>query len=414
MLIRDGVNLNIFKTDKFKTVTIDVILVDNSLENEEIKRNLLSLILNESCKNFRTKKEVNDALSVYYDADISFEVGLIGCARVLEAKVDFIDGKYVNDDDLLKNEFNFLHDFLFEPIFLFEDYDENLFNELKYKLKQNLKIKYDNPYNYAKNKALSLLDENIIMLKESDIDLIDEICIEDIKDLYSRIINNCYVDIVVVGDVDKDIISEYVNTYFPFSNRSVQLEIINTLQIDNSKEKYDTKQIDQSILEVLYTTDLKSNDENHYASLIGNGILGIFPTSLLFSNIREKKSLCYTISSGIDNYYGFLHIATGIDSKNIDEVIKLIDIEVSNVKNGNFSDELLETTKNLYVSAIKSNNDTDKGIILQQLKNDLLKIDTSVEEIIEKLNEVKKEDVIKAFKNVDRKCIYALKQMESK
>ena len=57
-------------------------------------------------------------------------------------------------------------------------------------------------------------------------------------------------------------------------------------------------------------------DDAYPAALLYNGILGGYPHSKLFINVREKESLAYYASSRFDGIKGSLMIQTGIEISN--------------------------------------------------------------------------------------------------
>ena len=60
------------------------------------------------------------------------------------------------------------------------------------------------------------------------------------------------------------------------------------------------EKLGQSIIEMGYHCSVGYGDERQMAMIVVNGLLGAFPHSKLFTVIREKEALAYTISSHID------------------------------------------------------------------------------------------------------------------
>ncbi|MCQ5003442.1 insulinase family protein, partial [Escherichia coli] len=67
-------------------------------------------------------------------------------------------------------------------------------------------------------------------------------------------------------------------------------------------------------LNLAYHFPVFYRDENYYAALVMNGILGGTPYSKLFANVREKASLAYYASSQLRLFSSHLAIQTGIDA----------------------------------------------------------------------------------------------------
>lgn len=55
------------------------------------------------------------------------------------------------------------------------------------------------------------------------------------------------------------------------------------------KEKIETRQTSQSILQLGYQFPCQYGDKDYFALIVFNGMLGEFAHSALFTKIREKK-----------------------------------------------------------------------------------------------------------------------------
>ena len=67
-------------------------------------------------------------------------------------------------------------------------------------------------------------------------------------------------------------------------------------------------------------------DERRYAALLLHVVLGANATSRLFQELREKRGLCYSVSSHILtlNDGGYLGISAGLDRRNLEKSIALV------------------------------------------------------------------------------------------
>lgn len=59
-------------------------------------------------------------------------------------------------------------------------------------------------------------------------------------------------------------------------------------------------------------------------TLLYNGILGGYPHSKLFVNVREKESLAYYASSRYDGHKGIATIQSGIEIPNYEKAVTII------------------------------------------------------------------------------------------
>ncbi|OGD57211.1 hypothetical protein A2V71_01955 [Candidatus Berkelbacteria bacterium RBG_13_40_8] len=95
---------------------------------------------------------------------------------------------------------------------------------------------------------------------------------------------------------------------------------------------------------ILGFRSIKRTDERRPILKVLNNILGATMSSRLFSEVREKRGLCYYISSDIADFQdtGFWGVGAGVDIKRIAEAIKVILEEFGKIRKEEVSDEELK------------------------------------------------------------------------
>ncbi len=410
--LNENVHLHILQTTKFKDVNIYVDLLDNSDKEDQTERLLLAHMLEDTCTLYDTKELVSNHMAKLYDARLSVFPDVKGKARILEVKSSVINGKFVSEDNLLEKQFKDIYEFLLNPLWINKSYPLKLFNEIKDRLRLFINSESDNPNAYSYKKADILFGEYLKVKANYTVERLDDIDVTDVIDLYNKLINENVVDIFVVGDVVEEEVIKLSTKYLNFKGRKANKELVYKAKLKEYVEKVEERKINQSLLQLRYTIERTSLDNNFHAMLIANGILGTLPTSLLFQEIREKRSLCYMISSTVNGYDGTLKIFTGSDRKNLNEVRDLIKIQVERIKNGDFDDELLETTKKMYINIYRQGKDNIKSLMWDEYRNTLINDDLTLEKSIEKIKHVTKESIMDVFKDVELKVCFILKQSE--
>ncbi|UUZ95673.1 insulinase family protein [Paenibacillus sp. P25] len=90
------------------------------------------------------------------------------------------------------------------------------------------------------------------------------------------------------------------------------------------KEVVERLEVNQGKLNMGLRINTSYADENYPAALMYNGILGGYPHSKLFTNVREKASLAYYASSRLDGHKGILTIQSGIEIGNYEKAVNII------------------------------------------------------------------------------------------
>ena len=156
-----------------------------------------------------------------------------------------------------------------------------------------------------------------------------------------------------------------------------------------------------------------ANENQKYNALVYNAILGGTANSKMFQEVREKASLAYTAGSNYVRYKNNIFIKCGIEIKNYEKALEIIKKQLVDMKNGEFSNEDLENAKKSIVSTIKSIDDEQDTEITyffgQELTNDKI----SLEDYINKIENVTKEDVIEIGNLITINTIYFLKNIDS-
>lgn len=120
--------------------------------------------------------------------------------------------------------------------------------------------------------------------------------------------------------------------------------------------------------------------------------------NLLFEEIREKHSFCYSISSSLIRFDGALLIVTGAQKDHFDEIRELIAAQIDKLKHATkmISEERLTSAHLDIVDAIRTQDDSALRLMAQMFMNIYLKREISSEQMIDKILNVSLEDVEKA------------------
>ena len=172
--------------------------------------------------------------------------------------------------------------------------------------------------------------------------------------------------------------------------------------------KKDKTKSTQSQLVIKYRCYTRVKDSDYVKMILFERLFGGFSSSLLFTNVREKNSLCYSISSTYSQLKGVITIAAGINAKDYDNAVKLIFEQLEEVKRGNFSDELLEMAKLSLISGSKKSKDSLYAISKKIYSNELLDKELDFNEYNDEIKNLTKEDIISVANKLKLDLVYLL------
>lgn len=406
-------NLHIMRTDKFKTVSVEVYF-KRKIEKEEITiRNFLSRMLNETTKEYNTRRAFTIAKQDLYDLSIYGEVLRLGNSSFLSYKLNMLNEKYT-EKGMHEKCFSLFSQMLFNPNINNNKFDSKSFFNVKEKIATSIKLQKENAFKYS---IIHML-ENMEKDSPSSYNMygylndLDNITEESLYEYYQSVLNSDRVDVFIIGDISideaKKLVKKYINIKTIKKPMKTSLLESSTIRKRAKKITEEEKSYKQSQLVLGFNLEKLTDFERRYVITIYNTILGNGPDSRLFNNVREKHSLAYTVYSGIQLSDNIMYIYAGINEEDYDKALKLIRKEVLEIQKGNIDINDIEKAINAYINSVRnmedSSSDTVFNCFLQQVINS-----DNFEEKIKKINKVKKEDIIKLSKKIKLNTIFLMR-----
>lgn len=410
-----GVNLNIIPSKQFKTTRIFISFIKNIESKKELaERALLANYLEMCSQNYPTQIDIARKLSRMYGASFGSSVDRRGNYQLINFSIDYIEGKYlVGNEDLFSEVIEFLKEIIFNPLKVGENknFDEETFTRQKNNTITYLKSIKEDKQAYATAKLRKLYFDNEIQQVPSfgESEDVEKLTISDLMDAYQKMLNTDRVEIMISGDVNTD---EVVNKFsvLPFKARNIsRVSMSYTQEIKQEiVTQIDEEPLSQSKFDMAFRLPVVYRGDLHYAALVFNSLFGGSALSLLFTVVREKMSMAYYANSNFDPFRQLLVVQTGISYANKDKVQELILEQLERLKKGDFEDELLEQNKNNLISSYISRLDSQTSALLRAQSAALTGINVTIEEWLDNLQSVTKDDVMKVAKMVELQATYML------
>ena len=407
-ILKSSYNLHLIKTDKFKTLFFKFVFRDDLIKEDVTIRNLLINMLDESTSKYNTNRLLNIRKEELYDLSTNFRNRRVGNQILSELSFEMIDTLYT-ERSCLYETIDFIKEVIFNPLFTLE------------KLNLDKKLLYDDikeldtiPNVKALLSLKRTMDSNNSFSIQTSgyLDDLEKITLDDIKTYYKKFINNSLIDIYVVGNIDFYEIEKLITENIKFNTIKKEKDSIYNNYINKKKAiaiKEEDSNYKQSKLCIGLNIKNPSDTDIKYNAILYNMILGNSPESLLFNNVREKKSLAYDVTSSYFKNDNIIIITTGINKENYKLCIDAIKCEIKNIENGNFTSSHLENCKTLIKSILKESFDFQNTITEYYFGLSYLKLD-NIERQIENIDKVTKEDIIEFSKKVKIDSIYFLKE----
>ena len=403
-------NLHIINTNKFKTITVEVNFREKIKKENITKRNILKEILLNTSNTFKNERELIKETENLYDLKLLSSNMRIGNYSNMSFKIRFLNEKYT-EKNMNEYSISFLMDLLFNPDIKDNSFRKEIVNKAKNKIEKNINSIKDNKLKYTllnllkttKNKPYSYNPYGYL----EDIEKIDE---KNMYEYYKKIINDNQVDVFIVGNISEKEIKELFKEKFKIKtfkkkNKDILIEELHPkTKVDKIIEK---DQANQTQLTILCSLNGLTEFERKYVVLVYNELLGGSSNSLLFDTIREKNSYAYYINANVKPYDNTLLIYSGIENENSEQVIKLIKKTLQKITKGDFTDNILNNSKETIISSINSSKDSPAGIINTYYAKELVN-SKLFEERIDNISKITKKNIIDISKKIHMQKIYIL------
>lgn len=403
-------NLHILKTKNFKQIKIYVDLITEEKQNFTYNIPLLASILSRTNSKYET---IGDKYLASYELYApSYKIGYqsSGSLQIFGLALTFLNEKYT-EKGMNEKTIEFAFNILFNPKIKNGSFDEEILEVIKKEDIHGMETIKEQRRSYISRK----LFENMPVTRFPKLSLTEtiekekEVTGKSLYKFYKNFLKNSRLEIFVTGDIDenqiKDIIQKQI-TYKPVLNKLPSPYITQTKvePLKIIKEQISDK---QSMLAIGLVAQNLSFFESNYVLRMYSSILGGDSSSLLNKEAREEKSLCYSITTGRDDFTGIIRISSAFDKNNYDEIMSVVKNKMEDMKNGNFSDTYIDDFKRSYITSF---DDTEDFIATctNDMEGEIIYGDDSNKDKIKKIKKVTKEDVMNLAKKVYMRAIVFL------
>ena len=410
-------NIHTIKTDRFKTVHMEIIFRKNIVKEELVNYAFLVDMLMESSKNYPKRKDVITKLEELYKLVVYGTTVKTGNVLNSNFMADFIDPKFIDEEDYLENVIKFIFEMLMNPNATNEEFDLKEFNFVKERLKREIKSIDENPFKSSMRKAIEAMDKSSVTAFPlmGSVEELEGITPGSLYKYYKKLFKDNTCDIFIIGDVDCDNMVSLIQKYFKHryinSNKLV-------LRVDNKFKKKVTTKEDvsenlQANLVMIYNIGELPEVERHVTMQVFNYIFGSGGlTSKLYKRIREENSLCYNISTLYLKYDELLVIHISLDTANVKRAVSMVKKCLKEMQTGDFLDSDLEDAKKSISLALDLTSDNNSSLLNNYVFHEFDNLPL-IDERKKSLAKLTKEDVVNVSKKLKLNTIYVLKGKEN-
>lgn len=403
-------NLHIIKTNLYKTVTVKIFFREKALKENITKRNFLSRIMMLGSNDYKTKVDLTKAEQDLYAVNISGTNRRIGNYLDTDISLKVLHDKYTEKGNFEKS-LDLLDSLIFNPKVTNKAFDETDFNTVYEEYKADLNSLVENKMAYALIKGLEATNDKSVISYRSIgyLDDLEKITRENLYFYYEQVIRHNFVDIFVLGDVDEEYITNVIREKFKintFKKAPIKTLVDETKTSRTKIVKEKTSSEQDNLIITLSLNNLTDYERNYPLSLY-NAILGGGSESLLFTEIREKNSLAYYVSSTPNKLDNLIIIRGGISKDKSMDAVNIVKKILKDLEGGKIDDDRIAKAKEYYTSAIDDIIESPFQIIESYYMIELLGVD-DIETKRKKMLKVTKDEIIAVAKKIKMDTVYIL------
>ena len=179
---------------------------------------------------------------------------------------------------------------------------------------------------------------------------------------------------------------------------------------ENSELRHVTEEMDVEQGNLVLGFRYKRSGRADYPALaVFNELFGGGDASRLFLELREKRSLCYAVDSGVERYKECMMVTAGIDFDRREETEEAILRELAELARGNISPEELETARRSVSSGYLEGLDSPSAVCAFRLGQNLLGSGGDLRQYAALAAEVRAEDVARIASEMKPELSYFLR-----
>ena len=416
--ITKGVNLRILKADKFKTNSISLYLSFPMSRKTVTRGALIPKILKRGTEKYPSLSELSKRTQELYGASLGITNFKKGDLHIIRANIQYACDRFIGQE-ITADAVELLKEVVLCPKCTDGAFVEEWVCQEKVNQESLIKSLINDKKEYAQVRC------NEIMFEGDPYGIFSQGYTEDLEkidgrvlfDFYKELMDTASVDIFASGSFDEDKLTAVVKEAFgglkareSGYGKTNLAEIEEGISVKRIEEPMPTA---QSKLCMGFNMGVDPTSKEYYDAMVFGCIFGGSPFSKLFNNVREKLSLAYYVYSAIDRQKGCMKISAGIEAEMFDKAYGEIMLQLEKMQKGDFSDDEIVSAKKYIATGLSSTRDSLGATEQYYYTQLLLENDESISSLIENINRVDREGIIRAANTVQLDTVYFLKGVAS-
>ena len=408
--------LTALQTDKFKTGCLSSALL-TQLDRETAAENaVLPYVLRRGTASYGDMRAISARLDGLYGAAVEPRVRKLGEIQAAGFVSDFPEDRYLPEGGELENIVSLMGELWLRPntrggLFLPDYVDSE---------RDKLLERIESLRNDRRSWALRQLIENMCAYEPYAVSALggaDEAenlhYVRLTKD-YRAKLSSSPMEFFYCGSRGGEEVADLIRSSMLLMPRGdIDLELGTDVRMNavEAEPRYFTGEMDvtQGNLAMGYRLGSCMLDPDEAAIRVFNAVFGGCVTSKLFSNVRERLSLCYYASSSVDLLKGIMTVSSGIDFDKYEPALNEINSQLDAVRGGDISEAELNGAKKAVANALRQIPDSPAGLEDFYLRQAIQGTDASPEDMAALVEDVTAGQIAEIARGVELDAVYFLR-----
>ena len=412
--LSNGVEGVFIKNDRFNTTLVSFNFYVPMAKDTAAEYALLPFVMTSSNKQYPDFSALNFKLAKLYGANLSASAEKVGDFQLLKIAISTIDDRFsLDNESLCDSATELLTQLIFEPKVENGAFCEEDVQREKRKAIEHIRGDLAQKRVYAKNRLIEEMYKGgpYGVAKCGSEEDVEKITGKSLYKAWQKLLSTAFLRVNVISrSMPAGLFDGIAEKLGSITRENVTdcTKSTPTAAVSKPNTVIETMDIAQGKLCMGFSSEFYGDDESTAALTVMCDIFGGGPYSRLFTNVREKYSLCYYCTSGSVKSKGLITVESGIEKENATKAEREILNQLDIMKQNLFTDEEFQSSIKSITDSFKSYNDSqgllDAWYSLKIVKDKLV----SPEEAAETISRVTRNDVVYAARGVKLHTVYKL------
>ncbi len=416
-----GVFLRTIHTEKFKSAYLSLNMMEMISQETASLNALVPDVLRRGCEGYPDMESLSAALDEMYGGAITPIIRKKGETQCVGFGLSLLDDRFTPDGTkVLEPAAALLGKLLLKPVTEEGVFKASYVDSEKQNLIDEIRSEINDKRSYATQRMVSLMcqGEAYGVDKLGDEESAQAITPQTLWARYQTLLREAEIEIFYCGSAPHDRVEgamrrALANLPTDRDPQPTDCQICVNARTAEPRVIEESMDVSQGKLAMGFRTGgITAWDEDYPALLMTNAIFGGTAMSKLFMHVRERLSLCYYASSGLERLKGIVLVSSGVEFDKADQAKAEILAQLDCIRGGEIEDWELEGARRILIGGLQSTLDSQSGQDDFWLGQAVAGLDHDIQSVVTQLEQVTADQVVAVAKKLELDTIYFLKGLE--